>query len=62
MDSVAHLIQAIFEMVGLMGIPNELKYLIFGIFMAVPFHFIQRKFFKKDKKRGIDDSDDEADS
>ena len=40
MDSVTHLIHAIFEMVGLMGIPNDLKYLIFGIFMAVPFTII----------------------
>ena len=40
MDSVTHLIHAIFEMIGLMGIPNDLKYLIFGIFMAVPFTII----------------------
>ena len=59
MDSVTHLIQAIFEMVGLMGIPNDLKYLIFGIFMAIPFTIIQKKFCKSGKKRGIDDSDDE---
>ena len=58
MKSVTNLIQAIFERVGLMSIPNDLKYLLFGIFMSIPFAFIQRIFCKKKKKRGIDDDTD----
>jgi hypothetical protein len=59
MDSLTRLIHAIFEMLGLVKVPNDVKYILFGLFMSVPFTLLQRYFCKNKKKRGIDDSDEE---
>ena len=46
LENIQKLANTIMIKLGLLRIPKELQYILFGVLISIPFHFIQKKVFK----------------
>ena len=46
LENIKKLFNTIVAWLGLMSLPKEVQFVLLGVFLSIPFHFIQKKFFK----------------